>query len=383
MSQKTRLNITQRHCRPTDYNTAKLKYKAMKARASTRESIDHSKVALVSTISSVVKVQRPAETPPTVESGLKALGLIRPLDSKTFEFGLAEGIKLHLVENIKLCGLKKGREKLILDNVTTLCNHLVSRELEIERWAEFADTVALVSAEKLDQAKHDHESSCCVKDDALNAVRTTMVNIGKEVLRVKNEIFKTRAEVVEVLTTFPSVLCDVEKLHHHIQRYCADVRSESKAETYRATDKLTTAHYNDKRRLENVIDCLELQLRVEGEKVKSLQYQLIDTAALLKNEQKEHSTELEKIKKEEHQVRGDLQRANEQIKSLELLVENERIQRAKELRDKDENMRAELDTIDQKVKLSIKSLIESKNMAVEEARKFKAQLECRSKINQK
>ena len=129
--------------------------------------------------------------------------------------------------------------------VMTLCNHLASRELEIERWSEFSDT----SAEKLDQAKHEYISICCAKDDALNAVQTMLVNVGTEVLRAKKEMSKTRAEVVDILlsTAFPSVLCDVEKLRHQIiQRYCSDVQSECKLETRHATDKLTTAHCNDK-----------------------------------------------------------------------------------------------------------------------------------------
>ncbi len=54
----------QRFCRPPAYNIAKLKYKAMKARASTQESIDHSRVASVSTISSILKVKPPAEITP-------------------------------------------------------------------------------------------------------------------------------------------------------------------------------------------------------------------------------------------------------------------------------------------------------------------------------
>jgi len=44
--------------------------------------------------------------PPTVESGLQALGLLRPIDNKTYDFSLADGIKLHLIESAKLCGLK-------------------------------------------------------------------------------------------------------------------------------------------------------------------------------------------------------------------------------------------------------------------------------------
>jgi hypothetical protein len=34
-----------------------------------------------------------ASAPPTVESGLQALGLLRPIDNKTYEFGLASGEK--------------------------------------------------------------------------------------------------------------------------------------------------------------------------------------------------------------------------------------------------------------------------------------------------
>lgn len=368
---------------PTDYNTAKLQYKATKARASTRESIDIARVASVSTTSSIMTVNKPAGAPPTVDSGLKALGLIRPLDSKTFEFGLAKGIQLHLVENIKLCGLKKAREKSLLDVVSTLCNHLANRELDIERWVEFADEIALTSAEKFDQIMHEHQTICCSKDDAVKAAHMAMMIINKEVLNVKKEICKLREEVMDILTTFPSVFCDIEKLRHQVQFHCSSVRTACKSEAFRAVDELTTSHNIEMRRLENVIDRLEMSIQVEGEKVKSLQCQLIDTAALLKNEQKEHSAALAKMKVDEGKYRDDLQRANDQIKSLEMLAETERKHKAKELHDKDEKMKAELDAIDEKVKHSIKVLVESKNKAIEEARKLKAQLECLSKNNQK
>lgn len=376
-------SIQPRPCLPTDYNTAKLKYKATKARASIRESIDIARAASVSTTSSITTVNQPAGTPPTVESGLKALGLIRPLDSKTFDFGLAKGIQLHLVENIKLCGLKKAREKSLLDMVSTLCNHLANRELDIERWIEFADKIALTSAEKIDQTMHEHQAICCSKDDAVRAAHMAMMIINKDVRNVKKEICKLREEVMDKLTTFPSVFCDVEKLRHQVQFHCSSVRTACKSEACHAIDDLTTSHNIEMRRLESVIDRVETSIRVEGEKVKSLQCQLIDTAALLKNEQKEHSAALATMKADEGKYRFELQRANDQIKSLEMLVETERKHKAKELHDKDEKMKAELDAIDEKVKHSLKALLESKNKAIEEARKLKAQLECRPKNNQK
>lgn len=381
-----RSNLPHRPLLPTDYNTAKLMYKATKARTATRDGIYNERVASAPTNDSMIKnsvSSDHAKTPPTVESGLKELGLVRPLDNKTFEFGLAKGIQLHLTENIKLCGLKKAREKSLLDMVLALCNHLTNRELDIERWVEFADKIALASAEKLNQTMLEHQAICCSKADEMTAAHQAMLNVRKEVQKVTKEMCKTRTDVLEKLTSFPSVICDVENLRHHVKNHCSNMRSECKLELRRAIDELTTSHNNEKRRLESVIDRLEISIRVEGEKVKSLQCQLIDTAALLKDEQLEHSSALTKMMKDEHNMRNDLQRAKEQIKSLEVLVENERIQKAKELRDKDEKMKAELDTIDEKVKLSIKSLIESKNKAIEEARKFKAQLENRSNNNQK
>lgn len=372
-------NKSQRPYLSTDYNTAKLKYKSTKARVSAQKSA--ARVVSESTVSSIVTGKLPAETPPTVESGLKALGLIRPLDNKAFEFGLAKGIQLYLVENVKLCGLKKGREKSLLDMVSTLCNHLANRQREIEIWVEFADKIALTSAEKFAQTMHQHQAICCSKDDALNAAHSSMVRISKEVINIRKEICKTRSEVLDILTTIPSVLC-VEKLRRQVQSYFSSVKSECKSESCRELEKCKSSHNTEMRRLESIIDRLEITIRVEGEKVKSLQCQRIDNSALLTNQQKEHSSALAKMKEDEQKIRADLQRANEQIRSLEVLVENERIQKTRELHEKDEKMKAELDSIDQKVKHSIKSLVESKNKAVEEARKFKAQLECYSKNSQ-
>jgi hypothetical protein len=44
---------------------------------------------------------------PTTESGLQQLGLLRPIDNKSYEFGMAASIQLHLIESVKLSGLKQ------------------------------------------------------------------------------------------------------------------------------------------------------------------------------------------------------------------------------------------------------------------------------------
>ena len=126
-------------CRPMtvqllpDYNTAKSMYRASKSRAAAREgtTTEGGRTARIASkqhvigpgvserstdlasaprrtasISSKPNIRdvstvpatsdRPtdlARAPPTVESGLQALGLLRPIDNKTYEFGLASGEK--------------------------------------------------------------------------------------------------------------------------------------------------------------------------------------------------------------------------------------------------------------------------------------------------
>ena len=60
---------------------------------------------------SVGKVRSDACSKTTInpESGLKLLGLIRPINNKTYDLGLAKGTKVHMLESIKLCGLRKGK----------------------------------------------------------------------------------------------------------------------------------------------------------------------------------------------------------------------------------------------------------------------------------
>lgn len=127
------------NCRPMtvqllpDYNTAKAMYRASKSRAAAREGttteggrtaripskpnfIDPGvserstdlasaprRTASISSKPNIRDVSTDpatsdrstdlASAPPTVESGLQALGLLRPIDNKTYEFGLASGEK--------------------------------------------------------------------------------------------------------------------------------------------------------------------------------------------------------------------------------------------------------------------------------------------------
>ena len=379
---------------PTDYNTAKLKFKASKSRAksaSTKERPNEAKQTdyptRPSTSAKQIKVPSSSipetndnlnkltqmQTPHTAESGLKMLGLLRPIDNKTYEFGLAHGIEVHLVESIKLCGLRKGREKSIIDMVTTLCNHLTNREDEINRWIEFADRTALAATEKLERSMMEYNAVCESKGVAERAVhdaREALIDIHKEVLMLKQEFDLAKDSVSKILSCFPPVMSDLEdQLRKQSNAHSDNVKSECKSEVCDVIDDLTREHDTKTQRLETEIGSLEMSLHSEKDKVAALQSQLDNAESDFDEERADQLKVQEEIKNDFDKTQIELSKANEKIKSLEQLVEDETVQKKKELEDMEEKMKAEIDVIDDKVKQSFKALVEKKNKEVERAQK--------------
>lgn len=364
---------------PTDYNTAKLKYNASKSRdlsaGNVKNASNSSRPATsskpASSNPSTSELSTKVTSTPTAESGLKLLGLLRPIDNKSYEFGLAKGIQVHLVESVKLCGLKRAREKSIIDMVTTLCGHLSDRENEINMWIEFADTVALAAAEKLEDAMQEYQAVCDSRDEAQTAVQeaqTAMVQIRKEVLTLKKELLEAREVVSEIINTFPPAISEFEdQLRRQLEHHSNSIRSERKSEVSDALEKLTVSHDNEQQRFEAVIGSLENSIHEEGERVKSLHSQLDSATSALEKEVSDHMSVEVDLKADVDKARSELREANEKIISLEEALQNERNQKKKELEEKEEQMKAELDDIDHKVKQSFKSLVESKNKEIEKA----------------
>ena len=50
--------------------------------------------------------------------------------------------------------------RVIIHQITTLCNHLSSREDEISRWIEFADKIALKAAERINASTREYQVIC-------------------------------------------------------------------------------------------------------------------------------------------------------------------------------------------------------------------------------
>jgi len=402
----------------TEYNTTKLMYRASKSRqkktvsntqkkttsgtnknVKNRTKIDESRSK--PTNSSVDKRQETithtntdtTHTPSittiitTAESGLRALNLIRPIDNKTFEFGLAAGIQVHLIESVRLAGLKKGRQTSIINMVTTLCNHLTNRETEINNWIEFADKVALSAAVKLDESMQEYQVVCASRDESRKETkdaRLALSQIQQEVQTVKDEVNKVRQQVFELLSTFPSMLCDFEQqLRRQITSHNDTVGSECKSEMCDAIDELNATHDIEKQRLEAVIGSLETSVQAEADKRISLQAQLNSASDNLKKEQSNHLTIQTELKAEVDKASCQLQEANDTIQSLENQIQQERTQQTKEIEEMEEQMKAELDDIDKRVKASFQKLTDTKNKEIENALARAQVAEASSKAAQK
>ena len=391
----------------TEYNTTKQQYKSSKSWAARSRSttsgdngrgknnISLAKESTPVAASSSNPVMRnkstnlaKSRTPPTAESALKTLGLLRPIDNKTYEFGLSNGIQMHLIESVKLCGLKKGREKSIIDMITTLCSHLTNREDEISRWIEFADKIALSSAIKFEESMQEYNDVCLSRDvaqDATKEAHSALAQICNEVQLLKSTLQTVREGVTDILNTFPPAL---NVFQHELQRQLAchqdSLKSECKTEISDVIEEVTRAHDTEMQGLEAKIGSLEMSLQVEEERSKSIQSQLDDSSLALEKERRIHMLVQADLKEDAEKSQSELREANEKIKSLEQQLQEERIQSKKNMSDMEAKMHEELDDIDKRVKASFKLFNEKKDKEigklVERARLAEASAEAASKL---
>lgn len=285
------------------------------------------------------------------EQGLKLLNLTRPSDCRTE--GISEAIQTHLVESIKLCGLKARRETSVIGMIQTLCNHLTSREKEIGVWQQFADTAITAAANKIqklcesrDQARHS-TGLCQV---ALRSIKEQYSE-----LRVEHDNLKQ--DVEELLSTFSPIIESTKgQLELKLRSHADYLHSESKSEVCDAIEELARTHDNEKQALETTIHSLTQTVHSDAMKLQYLQHHLDNCQEDLDTEKTRYL-----------QLRDEISQANETISQLEKSLENERISKQKEIAEMDARMHKELDGIDRRVKESFKALTERKDKEVDAA----------------
>ncbi|KAL7455719.1 hypothetical protein ACHAWC_007243 [Mediolabrus comicus] len=285
------------------------------------------------------------------EQGLKLLNLTRPSDCRTE--GISEAIQTHLVESIKLCGLKARRETSIIGMIQTLCNHLTSREKEIGVWQQFSDTAIAAAATKIQQL-------CLSRDQARHSTGLCQValrSIKEQYSELRVEHDNLKRDVEESLSTLPPIIESTKRqLELKLRSHADYLHSESKSEVCDAIEELARTHDNEKQALETTIHSLTQTVHSEAIKLQSLQNQFDDCQEDLDTEKTRYL-----------QLRDEISQANKTISQLEKSLENERISKQKEIAEMDARMQKELDGIDRRVRESFKALTERKDKEVDAA----------------
>ena len=278
---------------------------------------------------------------------------------------------MHLIESVKLCGIKKAREKPIMDMITTLCNHLTSREDEINIWIEFADKVALSAAEKLDRSMLEYKTIRTLKDETQNNLMSCqhgLLSMRRGLQSLKKDLLLAKDDVLDIVKTFPPIIRECEdRLRQQVRTHSDGKRSVFESRMRDAVERVKTSHDGEKQRLSNVISALENSSRGEVENVKVLQNKLNLAGVALEEVRSASTSAQEQLRADVAKARDELQGAMERCTALEALLDKEKATKTKEILDVEERMRMELDAIDQKVKASFKSLVEGKNRAIEDA----------------
>ncbi len=285
------------------------------------------------------------------EQGLKLLNLTRPSDCRTE--GISEAIQTHLVESIKLCGLKARRETSIIGMIQTLCNHLTSREKEIGVWQQFADAAITAAANKIQQL-------CLSRDQARHSTglcQVALQSIKEQYSGLRVEHDNLKRDLEELLSILPPIIESTKgQLELRLRSHADYLHSESKSEVCDAIEELARTHDNEKQALETTIHSLTQTVHSEAIKLQSLQNRLDDCQEDLDTEKTRYL-----------QLRDEISQANKTISQLEKSLENERISKQKEIAEMDARMHKELDGIDRRVKESFKALTERKDKEVDAA----------------
>jgi hypothetical protein len=282
------------------------------------------------------------------EQGLKLLNLTRPSDCRTE--GISEAIQTHLVESIKLCGLKSRRETSIIGMIQTLCNHLTSREKEISVWQQFSDTAISTAANKIEKLRVSRDQA----RHSTGLCQVALQSIKEQYSELRVEHDNLKRDVEELLSTLPPIIESTKsQLELKLRSHADYLHSESKSEVCDAIEELARTHDNEKQALETTIHSLTQTVHSDAIKLQSLQNQLDDCQEDLDTEKTRYL-----------QLRDEISQANKTISQLEMSLENERISKQKEIAEMDARLRKELDGIDSRVRESFKALTERKDKEV-------------------
>ncbi|EJK73932.1 hypothetical protein THAOC_04421 [Thalassiosira oceanica] len=263
--------------------------------------------------------------PLAVDDCLALLKLRRPLEPKT-EFGLAEGIGMHLSENIKLSGLRKARETSLLEMVKTLTHHLENREETISIWVSFADKVALLSARQIHAAQQEIKDLTEAKRRSYSALLSMQTQVKQANSAVKDTLCDINSTITRLKDEVVKELCLKFKQRALTEREA--IQAESKCQRGDELEELALQHENQVKHLQDTISNLEASLasttdetNIAKDGLKLANEEIVKLNAMVESSQVKFS-----------ELRNSL---DKKVKTLQKQIEDNDKKKEQELMDKD------------------------------------------------
>lgn len=306
----------------------------------------------------------------TVESGYKLLNITRPDDNKQ-RHGLSDGIRVHLVESIKLAGLRKAREKSIGDMVSTLCAHLSEREEELKAWTALCDSIAATAVEKLSGSMletaatktmiQSYRDSRRESESKITAAYRETTSLGDDLKNIKSDVRLFMNEFKDALV---EVYCTLTKEY---SRRLVHISSQYECDQQKALKAAISKHNEEKMHLEARISSLGDAAKADKEKLDAMNDQLTAASIVASEADHEQSLIQSKHAAEYKELNDKLAKAEDEVSRLKDLLDKEKASKQQELDAMEERKNKEFDEIEVKVKRSIQLLTQRKDKEIAEA----------------
>eukprot|EP00956_Cyclotella_meneghiniana_P043907 scaffold293827_cov119-Cyclotella_meneghiniana.AAC.1 len=256
--------------------------------------------------------------------------------------------------------------------VTTLCNHLLDREKEADQWAQFADKIVIVAAEKLSLSMLEKEAANASIDwfrQNSNAVANRLATLRQEIIVLKEEVLGAKNDTLQLLDQYEKYLDESwgTSLKQEFLNHIVTVKSECEMKMMNAMEEQSARHNKEKSRLESNIFTLKDTIKSEREQMAKLNDELKEVSFAVGEEKRKQTALKEEFDKECECLHDKLTKSNAEIVRLQALLEEERSNKHRELEAMENRMENEFDEIEIRVKRSMKLLTESKDKEIEDA----------------
>ena len=299
----------------------------------------------------------------TTKSGFELLGIVPPTATRD-EFGLADGIKIHLIESIKLCGLRKAREKSLTEMITTLCKHLSDREDDDRYLRQFVDDTVVAAAEMLSSTMREKDA---VKT-MIESYHQNLVVTHQDASNIKSELCDMKKDVIQLLEKCSD---DVNRLLSALKENCskciAAVKSNCKTDLKKALIELSSRHNQEKTSLQSHIEMLQSRIQVDRVEIAKIRGKLDVASKTACDAEQERESMQNQFNSERNILNSKLSQSDKEISRLKQLLAEEKANKEEELLRMEKKMNDEFDLIEVKVKRSMRLLVDSKNKEIKEA----------------